>query len=160
MELGFGISSSSIPKQLDIIFTRQIFSQFPQKQIEIREPSSSRRRRTEISNGYTIPHDLQMVIPESLPVISLLRFLCISKLWKSTISSKYFINAYMTKSLTRPQQRQGLLFTFICRDKCLVFSPPRLVNSDEASSSSIATYNMTYQSTSRVTVAPSVHGLI
>lgn len=174
MELSLGISSSSsIPKQKqlspnpNLSCTRQFYSQFPQQQIKNGETSPSTTRRTEISsNGEEnsvssqLAHDLQMAIAEGFPVTSLLRFLGVSKLWKSTISSKDFMNAYLTKSLTRPQ-RQGLLFTFICRDKCFVFSSPHPENYDEgASSSAVATYKMPYQSNSRVTIAPSVHGLI
>ncbi|CAL9228593.1 unnamed protein product [Arabidopsis halleri] len=101
-----------------------------------------------------------MAIAGGFPVKSLLRFLSVSKLWKSTIRSKDFIDAYLTKSLAR---ECGLIFIFTFKDKCFVFSSPPPENADKGTSSfsSQAAFNMTYQlSTSEVAIAPSVHGLI
>ncbi|XP_010446451.1 PREDICTED: putative F-box protein At4g38870 [Camelina sativa] len=186
LDLCLGLSySSSIPEQKQLEddpipnpnlgCTRQFFPQSPQQQIEIGETSWRSRTKKiaavgdddDIAKSYTLPHELEMAIAQWFPVKTLLRSLSVSKLWRSTILSKDFRDAYLTSSLTRPQHKQGLLFTFICRDNCFVFSAPAPdYYDDEASSSSfssssvVATYNMTHQSISRVTISPSVHGLI
>ncbi|CAA7041112.1 unnamed protein product [Microthlaspi erraticum] len=58
-------------------------------------------------NSVFLPLDLIIVIFANLPLKSIAKFLCLSKLWRSIIGGKYFIDLFMTRSLTRP----SFLFT-------------------------------------------------
>ncbi|KAL0843433.1 hypothetical protein Bca101_016678 [Brassica carinata] len=92
----------------------------------------------------TIPFDLIIEILSRLPGKSLLRFQSVSKLWFSTIRSKFFVDLFQTRSKTHPR----LLFKLYHRDstKEFIFSAPEHTddNDDDKSSSSVmARYDMT-----------------
>ncbi|KAL1210075.1 putative F-box protein [Cardamine amara subsp. amara] len=118
------------------------------------------KRTKEIMNSNTVSHDLMIEIFKRLPVKTLIRFLCLSKLWASTIRSRYFKKLFVNESLTRPK---SLVFIFRRRTLCAVpFSSVCLKSTREASSSSASspTYHVTCHTRQRTTIAPSVHGLI
>ncbi|XP_059655597.1 putative F-box protein At5g62060 isoform X2 [Cornus florida] len=50
----------------------------------------------------SIPLQIILEILKELPVKSLLRFRCVSKLWCSTIDDPIFIDTHQTRSHTRP----------------------------------------------------------
>jgi F-box interacting protein len=60
---------------------------------------SEKEKITEIMSN-RLPHDLQNEILVSLPVKSLLRFQCVSKTWKSLITSPTFISLHVQHSET------------------------------------------------------------
>ncbi|KAJ4870809.1 F-box family protein [Raphanus sativus] len=86
----------------------------------------------------TIPFDLIIQILSLLPGRSLIRFQSVSKLWFSTIRSKFFVDLFQTRSKTRPR----LLFATYDRDsqKQFIFSAPEHIDNkddDDKSSSSV-----------------------
>ncbi|XP_010519757.1 PREDICTED: F-box protein DOR-like [Tarenaya hassleriana] len=120
--------------------------------------ASTSRNLDEEEDGKTpdsdpIPLDLTVDILTRLPVKSLVRFLCVSKGWSSTISGRDFANSFMTRSLTRPR----LLLTFIANNKYVFFSLTHPQNSD-MESSSVATY--VYDMNWSVDWAHPVRGLV
>ncbi|KAL0709861.1 hypothetical protein Bca4012_016839 [Brassica carinata] len=107
----------------------------------------------------TIPFDLIIEILSRLPGKSLLRFQSVSKLWFSTIRSKFFVDLFQTRSKTRPR----LLFKLYHRDskKQFIFSAPEHTdnNDDDKSSSSVmARYDMTISNPDYRVLCGSVNG--
>ncbi|CAH8381403.1 unnamed protein product [Eruca vesicaria subsp. sativa] len=101
--------------------------------------------------SHSLPLDLTMEILKLLPVKTLIRFLSVSKLWASTIRSRYFMKLLLNVSLSRPK---GLLFLFRHGYCGLVLSQ----NTHE--SSSFTTFQVSCHPPQLSTVSPSVHGLI
>ncbi|KAG7554969.1 F-box-like domain superfamily [Arabidopsis suecica] len=103
----------------------------------------------EDESSFYLPQDLIEVILANLPSKSLVKLIVVSKLWSSIIRSKYFIDLYLKRSVTRP----CFLFTFL-RDNRRFFHSI----SQEAAPSS-------YTTTSRIPpliykVCPPVRSLI
>ncbi|XP_010431561.1 PREDICTED: F-box protein At2g21930-like [Camelina sativa] len=80
------------------------------------------------------------------------------------IRSREFIKSYLIKSSTRPK---SLIISFkeykhwaLAREKQYFFSASQPQNQGESSSSSSATYHLSYQHLPHTTYAASVHGLI
>ncbi|VYS48711.1 unnamed protein product [Arabidopsis thaliana] len=105
------------------------------------------------------PLDLILEILLRLPVKSVLRFRCVSKLWLSTTTDPYFTNSYEARSSTRP----SLLMFFKNKDKLFVFTfPHHNQNSKELHSYSqhVDSYHIKYPKYCCFPFTESVHGLI
>ncbi|CAA7041991.1 unnamed protein product [Microthlaspi erraticum] len=104
-----------------------------------------------------LPTDLIMEIFKRLPLKTLARFLCVSKLWASSlIRSRYFKKLFLAESLKRP----GRLFFNIRRGKACCFYSS--LQTQKPGKASVATYHMTlpYPRDKFTIMSPSVHGLI
>ncbi|KAL0843432.1 hypothetical protein Bca101_016677 [Brassica carinata] len=109
--------------------------------MEDSQPSLVQAGNNTTTTTTTIPFDLIIEILSLLPAKSLLRFQSVSKLWFSTIRSKFFLDLFQTRSKTRPR----LLFNLYHRDsrKKFIFSAPEHTDDDKSSSSSVmARYDM------------------
>lgn len=122
---------------------------------------TQRNKLTKVSvNSELLPVDLMMEILKRFPLKTLIRFLCVSKLWASRIRSRYFMKLFLNESLKRPK---SLVFVFRDNSLGLTISSVHLKSTHEASSSSSASpiiYHVTFHTRQRTTIAPSVHGLI
>ncbi|ESQ46272.1 hypothetical protein EUTSA_v10000202mg [Eutrema salsugineum] len=97
-----------------------------------------------------------MEILKRLPVKTLARFLCVSKLWACTIRRRDFMKLFLTESSNRPDR---LFITFQREDNRqdgFFYSSHLTRNQGEAS---VATYQMKHLSYKLTTESPSVHGL-
>ncbi|CAL9218447.1 unnamed protein product, partial [Arabidopsis halleri] len=122
-----------------------------------------RRKRQSSSTPKTttllFPLDLILEILLRLPVKSVLRFHCVSKLWLSITTDPYFTNSYGARSSTRP----SLLMFFKNRGKLIVFTfPHHNQNSNEPHSYSqhVDSYHIRYPKYCCFRFTESVHGLI
>ncbi|KAG7648881.1 putative F-box protein [Arabidopsis thaliana] len=117
-----------------------------------------RRRRLQSKPTSSFPLDLASEILLRLPVKSVVRFRCVSKLWSSIITDPYFIKTYETQSSTR----QSLLFCFKQSDKLFVFSIPKHhYDSNSSSQAAIDRFQVKLpQEFSYPSPTESVHGLI
>ncbi|KAH0882577.1 hypothetical protein HID58_058673, partial [Brassica napus] len=70
------------------------------RSVEIQVPNKTIMNRAE--NPASIPIDLILEILSRLPSKSVRRFHCVSKLWRSMLSSPYFKDLYLTRSSARP----------------------------------------------------------
>ncbi|XP_010474403.1 PREDICTED: F-box protein At2g21930-like [Camelina sativa] len=109
-----------------------------------------------------IPHDVIEEILKVSTVETLARFRCVSTQYASMIRSREFIKSYLIKSSTRPK---SLIISFkefepLGFGKPFFFSASQPQNQGELSSSSSATYLLSYQHLLHTTYAASVHGLI
>ncbi|EOA37545.1 hypothetical protein CARUB_v10011783mg [Capsella rubella] len=119
-----------------------------------------KREKSEVDH---IPLDLEEAILTRLPAKSLMKFLCVSKMWSSTIRSQRFVNSYFAMSST-----MGSRFTisFDCGSRGKIDDARMFIFSSsyecERSSSLATTLRMTIPSVilSRGAVCRSVHGLI
>lgn len=104
-----------------------------------------------------LPTDLIMEIFKRLPVKTLARFLCVSKLWASSlIRCRHLKKLFLAESSKRPRR----LFFNIRRGKvCCFYSSLQTQNPGEAS---VATYHteLPYPRDKFTIMSPSVHGLI
>ncbi|XP_019086491.1 PREDICTED: putative F-box protein At4g38870 [Camelina sativa] len=109
----------------------------------------------------SLPDDLIMEILKRFPVKTVIRLLCVSKLWSSIIRSPYFMKLFLNESLKRPQ---SLVFVFKVNSLSLTYASVHFKSTREVSSSSSfaspATYHVTCHTRQRTTITPSVHGLI
>ncbi|ESQ37533.1 hypothetical protein EUTSA_v10002973mg [Eutrema salsugineum] len=103
-----------------------------------------------------IPLDLISEILSRLPAKSLVRSLCVSKLWSSLTKHSSFINSFATRSSERPPRN---LVTFSVESKRFVFSVPQDRNPDR-SFSSMDSYQMTNHKVMRFLLSKSVQGLV
>ncbi|CAA7048076.1 unnamed protein product [Microthlaspi erraticum] len=121
---------------------------------------SRRTRRKQSKSASSFPVDLTSDILLRLPVKSIVRFRCVSKLWSSITTEPYFINLFNTRSSTKPT----LLLCLNRGDDLLVSSiPQNTMESNEAYSSSlpIDRYHMKIKGKySYLPPMESVHGLI
>ncbi|KAF8114964.1 hypothetical protein N665_0030s0013 [Sinapis alba] len=103
------------------------------------------RHETESSNSVReyssdpLPVDLLIEIFSRVPLKSIARFRCVSKLWASILRRSDFTELFMTKSLTRPR----LLFTVQSKGKLLFYSSPQPHNPDDNSSLVATSYHPT-----------------
>ncbi|CAH8271452.1 unnamed protein product [Arabidopsis lyrata] len=75
-----------------------------------------------------IPVDLILVILSRLPVKSIVRFLCVSKIW-SSITTQSTLPSFINSFSSRPRR---LLLTFLKKKKRFVFSFPQNQNHDRS----------------------------
>ncbi|CAN6854521.1 unnamed protein product [Brassica oleracea] len=61
-----------------------------------------RRKRRQRGDDHEIPFDLIIEILTRLPVTSLMRFKCVSKLWSCLTLSRYFSNLYLMVASSPP----------------------------------------------------------
>ncbi|VYS65342.1 unnamed protein product [Arabidopsis thaliana] len=86
-----------------------------------------------------------------------------TKLWASIIRDPYFMKLFLNESLKRPK---SLVFVFRAQSLGSIFSSVHLKSTREISSSSSSssassiTYHVTCYTQQRMTISPSVHGLI
>ncbi|KAL1202201.1 F-box/kelch-repeat protein [Cardamine amara subsp. amara] len=99
----------------------------------------------------SIPQDLITEILARLPPKSIAKLIVVSKLWSSTIRSKYFTDLYLTRSLTR----LCVLFTFH-RDSTRFFHSV----SEELPKSSSSTTTTSLPRNPLYDVSPPIRGLI
>ncbi|XP_019082540.1 PREDICTED: F-box protein DOR-like [Camelina sativa] len=85
-------------------------------------------------NSESIPIDLIIDIFLRLPVKSIARCRCVSKLWEKSLRLPYFTELYLTRSSAHPR----LLFVCEIYNELLSFSTPQTQNLCESSSSSVA----------------------
>ena len=78
-------------------------------------------RKSEYSDSEPIPVDLIYEVLSKLPAKSVARFRCVSQLWGSMLSCKYFTDLFLTRSSGRPQ----LLFTCVKDNELFFFSTPQ-----------------------------------
>ncbi|KAL0710566.1 hypothetical protein Bca4012_017544 [Brassica carinata] len=101
------------------------------------ELQHSRRSKT-LSNGREkskpIPIDLIMEILSRLPVKSIGRCCCVSKLWAPILRLPYFLELFSTRSSARPQ----ILFAYGGKHQVSFLSSHQLPNPDENSPSCVA----------------------
>ncbi|CAA7047894.1 unnamed protein product [Microthlaspi erraticum] len=88
-----------------------------------------------------IPTDLIIEILLKLPVTSIARCRCVSKLWDSIIRRPYFPELILTRSMARPQ----LLFACKKDGNVFFFSSSQPQDPDEKSSPVAANYHMKFQ---------------
>ncbi|CAN6824338.1 unnamed protein product, partial [Brassica oleracea] len=100
--------------------------------------------------------DLTLEILSRIPVKSILRYQCVTKLWSSFITLPSFIKSFATRSSARQQRR---LLTFLLQGKQFVFSFPQNQNPD-VSYSPVYSYHMKNTYYDRYMRSESVHGLI
>ncbi|KAG7550360.1 F-box associated domain type 3 [Arabidopsis thaliana x Arabidopsis arenosa] len=121
----------------------------------VKKKENNQQIREDDSSFY-LPQDLVEKILANLPTKSLVKLIVVSKLWSSIIRSKYFIDLYLKRSVTRP----CFLFTFR-RDKRRFFHSI----SQEAAPSSSRTSSFPLSLDTRplllgYNVCPPVRGLI
>ena len=81
-------------------------------------------------NSKPLPIDLVMEILSRLPVKSIGRCLCVSKLWASILRLPYFSTLFTTRSSVRPH----MLLSYGEKGQVLFFSSPQLKNPNENAS--------------------------
>ncbi|CAA7043325.1 unnamed protein product [Microthlaspi erraticum] len=86
------------------------------------EETQIKKRRQSSSVSSSFPHDLISEILLRLPLKTVGRFRCVSKLWSSVTTDRYFINSFVT----RPQSKSPrLLLCFRRANKVFAFSIPQ-----------------------------------
>ncbi|KAL9294127.1 putative F-box domain-containing protein [Arabidopsis thaliana] len=103
-----------------------------------------KRKRLKRRNSILCPHpapiyiplDLQISTLLRLPVKSLLRFRCVSKLWSSITTSQYFKKQHLNTSSSAPPRLLIAFQDFNGKKLMLVSSPNPCVSSSSSSSSS------------------------
>ncbi|EOA28684.1 hypothetical protein CARUB_v10024910mg [Capsella rubella] len=104
------------------------------------QPCKARKIDHAGNSTTTIPLKLTFEILSRLPAISVLGFRSVSKLWCSIIHSKDFVDAFLTRSRTRPR----LLFTVEDLDSRFIFSSPEHDKKyGDKSSTVVARHDMT-----------------
>lgn len=103
---------------------------FTAKSVSARKYKRNTRAKTllderENSDTNTIPTELIIEILSRLPVKSIGRCRCVSKLWASTLRLPYFTELFITRSSARPH----LLFINREKGKLLFLSSPQPQNS-------------------------------
>ncbi|CAA7032488.1 unnamed protein product [Microthlaspi erraticum] len=102
-----------------------------------------------------IPLDLIWEILSRLPAKSIVRHLCVSKLWSSYTKHQSFIKLFATRSSERPPR---ILLTFLAGSKRFVFSIPQ---EDSFYPPEVESYQMTNpQDYKSVPLSECVHGLV
>lgn len=126
-------------------------------------PSASlrvtKRKNTKISddlgtNSDLLPIDLIMEIFKRLPIKTLARLICVSKLWASIIRSPCFMTLFLAESSIRPGR---LFFTFSTGEDCFFYSS---LQTQHPVGASVATYHTTHPVYDHTINSSSVHGLI
>ncbi|ESQ28784.1 hypothetical protein EUTSA_v10019545mg [Eutrema salsugineum] len=107
-------------------------------------------------NSETILIDLIIEILWRLPVKSIARCRCVSKLWASTLASPYFTELFMTRSCARPK----LLFSFRNHCELVFFSSPQIRDQDENSSLVTANLYMKFPIDDFSDISRPIHGLV
>ncbi|KAL0710569.1 hypothetical protein Bca4012_017547 [Brassica carinata] len=103
--------------------------------MELQRSTPSKTLLNGIENSKPIPIDLVMEIISRLPVKSIGRCRCVSKLWASMLRLPYFTKLFTTRSSARPK----ILFVYMsAKGRFVFFSSPQPQNPDENSSSSVA----------------------
>ncbi|CAF1700088.1 unnamed protein product [Brassica oleracea var. botrytis] len=118
----------------------------------------NRRSKILLNGRENLPIDLVMEILSRLPLKSIGRCCCVSKLWASILGLPYFLDLFATRSSARPHM------LFACRrdGKVLFFSAPQPQNFDVNSSSDVtANYlsRVSYDG-SYCYISGPVHGLV
>ncbi|CAA7041990.1 unnamed protein product [Microthlaspi erraticum] len=127
-------------------------------------PASLRvtRRRKKISDdrrasSVVLPIDTIIEVFKRLPVKTLARFLCLSKLWASIIRSPNFKKLFLAVVAESSNRPGSLLFYFPYSEGNFLLSSLQTQDPGEAS---VATYHMPNPAYKRTTNLTSVHGLI
>ncbi|KAL0710567.1 hypothetical protein Bca4012_017545 [Brassica carinata] len=109
-------------------------------------------------NSKPLPIDLVMEILSRLPVKSIGRCCCVSKLWAPILRLPYFLELFSTRSSGRPH----MLFAYRGKGEVLFFSSPQPQNSDENSSSYVTANYLSSVSHdgSLCYISGPVHGLV
>lgn len=132
-----------------------------EQQEEKTENINTKRRKQSPSSSKlsssSIPLDLTLEILSKLPVESVMRFRCVSKVWSSITTDPYFISSFKTRPRLLMFYRKGA--------KLFVFSLSQNPNKNEgfsySSSQPIDSYHITYPENCCVSDSTeSVHGLI
>ncbi|KAL1187940.1 putative F-box protein [Cardamine amara subsp. amara] len=114
-----------------------------------------------IMKSHSFSLDLMIEVFKRLPLKTVIRFICLSKLWASTIRSRYFKKLFLNESLVRPK---SLVYIFRRKYMDLAFSYVDLKRIRESSSFSSSAsppiYHVTFHTRQRTIITPSVHGLI
>nr|VDD28460.1 unnamed protein product [Brassica oleracea] len=83
-----------------------------------------RRKRRQRGDDHEIPFDLIIEILTRLPVTSLMRFKCVSKLWSCLTLSRYFSNLYLMVASSPPiRLYMSLVEHYECDSMELCHSP-------------------------------------
>ncbi|XP_023639580.1 putative F-box protein At5g44220 [Capsella rubella] len=105
-----------------------------------------RKKRNKVLEDQTtisdlLPTDLLMDILKLLPAKTLVRFLCVSKLWSSIIRRKDFKKLFLTESSNRPHRLFFISPQDEDKDKdCVLFS----LETDDSGEALIAAYHKTH----------------
>ncbi|ESQ46166.1 hypothetical protein EUTSA_v10000505mg, partial [Eutrema salsugineum] len=117
------------------------------------------KRKKMISDGSDLlPIDLVIEIFIRLPVKTLARFLCLSKIWKSTIRSRYFKKLYIAESSSSSNRHRPRSLIFSLRrdgHECFYFSSLQTKNP-----SGEATYHLSHPTNKFTINSSSIHGFI
>ncbi|CAA7024560.1 unnamed protein product [Microthlaspi erraticum] len=128
-----------------------------QKEAKKRKGNTRRRESTRSKSILSFPLDLTREILSRLPLKSVVRFRCVSKLWSSLTTNPYFISSFGDNSSTR----QTLLLCFTKGDKLFVSSiPQHTQDSNNSSPLPIERYHMKLPGYGFHDLTESVHGFI
>ncbi|CAN6977252.1 unnamed protein product [Brassica oleracea var. botrytis] len=107
-------------------------------------------------NSKPLPIDLVMEILSRLPVKSIGRCLCVSKLWASILRLPYFTTLFATRSSVRPH----MLLAYGEKGQVLFFSSPQLKNPNENASLTANYLSRVPYGGSSFHISDPVHGLV